>query len=211
MKRAHEGDGGETYAAPVDKRLRSPSECPEPRRLVMVKLECHFKDCDRAYDSKTLCEHMSDFDPSGLYGVIYCSKCGQGRSDEIHAKVRNSGMVRKCLRAETICPAGRIDFSLRVKRTSGIFEDDWTLLPWSMFLTHGSANRPPLRIVDGKIYAEVVRSDGTGFIGKACALSELLEWNPAWRPVLDLSDEPLLSGENAAVWRAAMLEVLVAQ
>ena len=38
MKRAHEGDGGEIYTTPVDKRLRSPSECPEPRRLVAACL-----------------------------------------------------------------------------------------------------------------------------------------------------------------------------
>ena len=206
MKRAREDhdDGGETYV-PVDKRQRPPGKCPEPRRLVMIKLECHFDDCDHAYDPNALHEHTTDFVPNALYGVFYCNACGQGRTDEIHTKVRNSGVYGKCLRAETICPADQIDyFGLRVKRTSGTFEDGWTLLPWGKFLTHGSGSRAPLRIVDDNIYVEVVRPSGLSSISKTCTLDDLLEWNPKWRPVLDLSSEPLLSEKNAAVWRNAM-------
>lgn len=68
------------------KRPCTSVDCPEPRRLVMVKLECHFESCTR----KGLNETTSDFVPNGLFGLFYCDKCGHGREDEIRAKVRNA-------------------------------------------------------------------------------------------------------------------------
>ena len=84
MKRRQDDDNDDTPR----KRPCTFDDCPEPRRLVMVKLECHFESCTRK--DKTLNETTSDFVPNGLFGLFYCNECGHGRKDEIRVKVRNS-------------------------------------------------------------------------------------------------------------------------
>lgn len=105
--------------------------------------------------------------------------------------------------AETICPTDQIeDFCLRVKRSNGDFEDDWTLFPWLRFQTYGCQSGPPLEIRDDIIYAVVTKTfeDGLKYT-KSCLLAELREWNPKWEPKLDLSAETDLSETHVKEWR----------
>ena len=194
---------GEELVELVELVERVGDVCPEPRRLVMVKFECHFEGCDRGYDVNDLCEHTSAFVPNGLFGLFYCGACGDGRLAEIRAKVRNASGLGLCLPAEAICrDIGAL--TLVVKRSSGVFEDSWTLLPWNKFVGYGNASRAPLRLVDGVVYVEVMMEQDGDSLRKSCTLEELLEWNPTWRPELCLDGEDDLSEENAAKWRQAM-------
>ena len=90
---------------------------------------------------------------------------------------------------------------LRVKRSSGDFEDDWTLFPWTRFQTYGGASGAPLQMRDNTIYAVVTKTFNGLVFTKSCLLADLLVWNPQWHPKLDLSAETDLSETHKNEWQ----------
>lgn len=163
--------------------------CVPLRRLVLIPMQCGFEGCR---EDPTL-SLSSRFDAK--FGILCCTKC-----EREHGARARRALRSQFYRRLDVNSLRNWDEGLLIKRSSGEIETGWRIaqlpMPYVAPLNLSGVQDSPEQIT----VTVVKRMGQEKGIYKGVLLRDLMALNPAWRPSLDLADEPHMSPEHKKKW-----------
>jgi hypothetical protein len=125
---------------------------PQPFRLVMIKCKDFCQFCDDPKDDVFI--HYITVEHK--YGFLSCEKCRNKATDAVNEWFATEAW-------------GDVNYlghkNIKVKRSSGIIEDDWKL----------DKERPFIETINESKVVHCIKDDGS--LTKCCFISDIVEWN----------------------------------